>query len=95
VRYLTIDGMLSGTGIRNSVEGGYIEPTDLGLSETLIQQIGSWRRKYETAHYQAYVDEEQLRDLDDEGLKIATALRDEVPDAKVDYYSNALMRRLT
>ena len=32
MKYLVIDAALSGTGIRDKYEGGYIDPDDLGLS---------------------------------------------------------------
>jgi hypothetical protein len=47
MRYLTIDGMCSGTGIRDSVTGGYICPSELGLSEGLVARIDRWVKRYE------------------------------------------------
>ena len=47
MRYLTIDGMLSGTGIRDSVNGGYLDATDLGISFALTEKLGHWLSRYE------------------------------------------------
>jgi hypothetical protein len=50
MRYLTIDGMLSGTGIRDSLAGGYLDLEEVGLSLELVQRIQKWVIEYETAH---------------------------------------------
>lgn len=95
MRYLTVDGMMSGTGIRDSVEGGYIEISDLGLSESLTQRLASWLLDYEAAHFDQYRDATRVADLDEEGLEICSSVRDEISDAKVRYYSDALTRELS
>ncbi len=94
MRYLTIDGMLSGTGIRDSVAGGYIEPPKLGLSTELVAQIEEWVKRYEQAHYLQFCDKNVNEELDQEGVAISRLLRDELPDVKIEYYSNANMRKI-
>ena len=91
--YLTVDGMMSGTGIRDSVEGGYLRPSDLGVSPSLAEQISKWLRQYQEAHRNQYRDQEQVAALDEEGVRISQALGRELPEAKVQYYSSALMQR--
>lgn len=92
MHYLTVDGMYSGTGIRDSVEGGYIDPAALGLSAELVERISRWLTRYEDAHYEQYKDEEEVEALDLEGIEICKHLRCELPQAKVEYFSNAKMR---
>ncbi len=50
MKYLTVDGMLSGTGIRDSVDGGYLSPKALGLSMHLTEKLARWLERYEHAH---------------------------------------------
>jgi hypothetical protein len=49
MRYLTVDGMLSGTGIRDSLTGKYLDPSEVGFSPELIRRIEKWLIDYETA----------------------------------------------
>ncbi len=91
MRYLTVDGMLSGTGIRESVEGGYLEPSELGVSRELSERIVLWLRAYEEAHFGQFGDKKQNAKLDEEGLLICRLLEHELPDAKIEYFSSADM----
>jgi len=91
MQYLIVDGMLSGTGIRDAVEGGYIEHDDLGLSSSLSARISSWLACYEESHYEQFQDSKQVGYLDAEGLKICSLLQSELPDSKISYFSNARM----
>lgn len=92
MRYLTIDGMMSGTGIRDSVEGGYLRPSDVGLSEELQRRLSAWLRRYEDAHYAQYEDRLEVAKLDEEGQAICAEVEAELRDAKVDYFSSADMK---
>ena len=94
MHYLTVDGMLSGTGIRDSVSGGYIELCNLGLPSDLKDQIDQWLIRYEHAHYAQFVDKDENEGLDREGLAICRRLQEELPQSKIEYYSNAEMRKL-
>lgn len=91
---LLIDGMLSGTGIRDAVNGGYIEPSDIGISSELAHRISVWLVAYEDAHFHQYEDQEKNAALDQEGLEIVRAVRSELPAAKVGYFSNANMTEI-
>jgi hypothetical protein len=91
---LLIDGMLSGTGIRNAVEGGYIAPRQLNLSADLCAALAEWVSRYAQAHFGGYCDEAGISSLDQEGLALRDRLADERLDHKVGYYSDALMKRL-
>jgi hypothetical protein len=93
-RYLTVDGMLSGTGLRDSVEGGYLEPTQLGLSDVLTDRIGRWLAEYENAHYAGFEDRAECDALDNEGIRICAEVKRELPQSKVEYYSHALQAKM-
>ena len=93
-RYLTVDGMLSGTGIRDSVAGGYIEPHQLNLSNGLVEWIKSWLSRYEQAHYAQFSDMNENCGLDQEGLAISKRLQEELPESKIEYYSSAALRKI-
>ncbi len=56
MKYLTVDGMFSGTGVRDSVEGGYLNLQKLELSGQLIARISAWLSDYEDAHFMQYED---------------------------------------
>jgi hypothetical protein len=93
-RHLIIDGMLSGTGIRDAIAGGYVDPNELGLSANLIKRIGKWLLGYENAHYYEFADEAENERLDQEGIEIAKHVREELPNTQLDYFSDAEMRRI-
>ncbi len=93
--YLVVDGMLSGTGVRDAVEGGYLVPGGLGVSNQLTARIAAWLARYEDAHYHQFEDKAAIAALDAEGVAICRLLRAEIPEAKIDYFSAAEMRKLT
>ena len=90
---LLIDGMLSGTGVRDAVNGGYVDPKSLGLSECLASDLAFWQARYEEAHFAGFPDD-RVAELDKDGAALASRVRDERPGAKVGYFSNGLMKRL-
>jgi hypothetical protein len=94
MHYLTVDGMLSGTGIRDSVSGGYIKPSKLGISTGLSDQIAHWLNRYEQAHYAQFNDKEENEHLDQEGIAICKKLQCELPQSKIEYFSNAEMQKI-
>ena len=91
---LVVDGMLSGTGIRNAHEGGYIEPNEIGVSAALCEEISSWLERYEDAHFHQYEDAEINQSLDKEGIEIAVKLRSEIPNATISYFSSAELQEM-
>ena len=84
MNYLTVDGMLSGTGIRDSIEGGYLDPCEFGLPGEVIDKISLWLKEYENAHYLQYEDKDQVAKLDSEGIEICRILREALPDSKLN-----------
>lgn len=91
MKHLIVDGYLSGTGIRNKTEGGYISPQELGISRTLTEDIRLWLDRYWNAFYAQYRDREAVKRLDEEGRRIAARLQAERPDDKIEYFSDAEM----
>jgi hypothetical protein len=94
MRYLTVDGMLSGTGIRDSLTGKYLDPSEVGFSPELIRRIEKWLIDYETAHYRQFDDEAENQRLDQEGIEIARQAQSRLPEMKVEYFSNAQMKKI-
>ena len=92
--YLTIDGCLSGTGIRDSVSGGFIDPTAIGVSDKLRTEIKHWQRQYEEAHYAQFSDASESGRLDQAGQSLCAKLAAEIPTAKIEYFSSAEMRKI-
>lgn len=91
MRYLVIDASLSGTGIRDKYDGGYLTPEDLGLNPTTIQQLNTWLSKYENEHYNGFVDNKIIDELDKEGKEIALIIKKELSEVKLEYFSDARM----
>ncbi|PSL17645.1 hypothetical protein [Dyadobacter jiangsuensis] len=93
MKYLIIDASLTGTGIRDQYNGGFIEVTDLQLSTNLINLIKSWLARYGVEHYNGFIDDSIIDNLDSEGKAIAKKVKDELVDAKVEYFSDARLTR--
>lgn len=91
---LLVDGMLSGTGVRDTVAGGYVAPDAIGLSASLAADIVAWQRKYEDAHFAGF-PMEAVTALDEEGLVLASRMRGELSGKTVGYFSNGRMEQLT
>jgi hypothetical protein len=92
---ILVDGMLSGTGIRDAVNGGYLDPNGIGLSQNMQIMLAKWLSSYEDAHFHQYGDIAQNADLDRQGIDIAKAIGAELPSARVGYFSNAAMREIS
>ena len=91
--YLVIDGMLSGTGIRDPYETGYIKPEELGLSDGVVMRLREWLGRYADQHFEGYADKSVVADLDLEGVEISKQIKSELPNSKVSYFSDALMAK--
>ncbi len=91
---LLVDGLLSGTGLRDAIKGGYIMPISLGISTGLVTAFAEWVAEYERAHFQDYNDADVIASLDVRGMALAARLALERPDQTVGYYSSALLERL-
>lgn len=89
MRYLIIDAALSGTGIRDKYEGGYIDPNDLNLSLLIKERLNRWLSEYENEHYNGFIDDSIINELDLEGREIALMIKNELLEVKVEYFSDA------
>jgi hypothetical protein len=94
MKHLILDGYLSGTGIRDGQNGGYLELSELGISFTLEKAITSWVLKYENEFYDGYSDYKKVEKLDIEGIDIVQKLKEELPNNKIEYYSDARMMKI-
>ena len=94
MRYLILDGMLSGTGIRDAVEGGYLGHSQLEISGELSARIHRWLAAYAESHYRQHADAEIVANLDSEGIELCKLLRQELPADKIGYFSDATMQTL-
>jgi hypothetical protein len=90
---ILIDGMLSGTGLRDAVNGGYLRADALGLSSSLASQVADWQRRYEGAHFDSFPGQ-LVASLDEGGLSLLPRIKNELPHKNVGYFSSAKMKRL-
>lgn len=88
-----IDGMLSGTGLRDAVEGGYVNPEAVGISAAIALDLASWQQRYEEAHF-ADFPSKVVAALDEQGLVLMGRVRQELGDKEIGYFSNGRMERL-
>jgi hypothetical protein len=93
MKYLVIDAALNGTGIRDEYNGGYIESNILGLSTVLIEQLKQWLFLYAEEKYKGYTNMDKIKLLDARGKNIATAIKSELTDVKIAYFSNVTMQK--
>lgn len=92
MRYLTLAAEYTQSALRDDF-GGTLVPEEAGLSEDLGERIRDWSNRYKDV---MPLDEDQRRaspaselieTLDEEGLRLVGAIRAELPDAKVRYFS--------
>ncbi len=89
--HLVVDGMLSGTGVRDAVEGGWLTAPALGIFDSLGDEISAWQQRYDLAHFRTYPDSNEVDRLDADGLVLRKKLADELSQAKVQYFSSTKM----
>jgi hypothetical protein len=91
MKYLIIDASLNSTGIRDKYESGCLAPEDLGLSSATIQRLNTWLSKYENEHYNGFTDDSIIDELDREGKEVASLIKSELSEVKLEYFSDARM----
>ena len=94
MKYIIIDGALSGTGIRDKYNGGYVSPESISLSPELILKLNNWLSNYENEHYNGYNNADNIKKLDNEGLDLVRKIKIELKDVKVEYFSDALLKMI-
>ena len=93
MKYLIIDAELNGTGIRDCYNGGYISLAELSLSSEIVNEFNEWVLKYEREHYNGFKNDDLIKQLDKQGKNIALKIKKELPEHKIEYFSNARMVR--
>ncbi len=91
MKYLVVDGMFRGTGIRDKYNSGYIIIDQLAIPIGLKEQITNWLANYENEFFAGYKNELRIQDLDSEGIEIAKAIQKYL-DTEVTYYSDGFMK---
>jgi len=94
MRYLLVDGMLSGTGVRDAIGGEYVDLAELGLLPNVVQLITGWLTRYQAAHCRQFDDPREVQTLDEIGLELCGRLAQELPGSKIGYFSAARMEKL-
>lgn len=87
MRHLIVDGMFSGTGVRDAVDGGFVDLSDLGISVQLANDLASWVLRFEAAHYRQFRNSLEVVDLELTGTELARRLKSELADTKIQYCS--------
>ena len=64
MRYLTVDGYFDGTGIRDAVNGGYLEHDEIGMSRKLSKRINLWLERYWEEFMKGFPDQDKVVELD-------------------------------
>lgn len=93
MKYLVIDAMFSGTGIRDLYTGEYLQPNSLSLSSVTVERLKHWLLQYIQEHDNGYASNDAIDELDREGKAIASTIKRELLDAKVLYCSDAKMTK--
>lgn len=93
MKYLVVDAMQSGTGIREYYTGDYLKPESLSLQVSTIERLKDWLLRYKHEHGNGYTDGEIIEQLDREGKEIALLITSELSDVKINYFSDARMTK--
>jgi hypothetical protein len=94
--YLTVDGFIYSTGIRDPFSGECLELETLPVSAAFRLRFALWLQRYHNAHcrYDQVGSEPYLHALDEEGLHLAKELKTLLGDeVKITYYSDAFNTR--
>jgi hypothetical protein len=92
---IIVDGMLSGTGIRDAIMGGYIDIKEIDIPYELHDQIARWLKQYEDAHYHQFLSKKNNETLDKQGREIAKKIKSLLPSISVSYFSSAELRYMS
>jgi hypothetical protein len=88
-KYLILDVIVSGTGIRDQYEDEYIDPESLGISSTLLEKLNHWLSRYKEEFYNGYNNKILIQELDNEGVEISKDIKNELVECKISYFSDA------
>lgn len=93
MRYLIIDGEIGGTGIKDELGDGYVDARKLGLPPAVTSRLNVWLLRYADEHYDGFVDNESVQQLDKEGVRLAREIKSALGDCKISYFSSATLTR--
>lgn len=95
MKYLIVIATLDSSGILDKYEQDFLEPSELGLSDELTTRIDNWLLRYWKIHYKGYTIKykSKIEELDEEGREIARAIKQELQDVKVEYYSDGFCQK--
>ena len=67
---------------------GPVELTDLGVSAELVQQLRAWNERFNALAWSecCWPDDEQERAWQEEGLRLAYQLQNELSDVEISYH---------
>ena len=94
-RYLTLDGEIYGTGLKDQFEG-FIELEDVPISNDLRIEIRDWTDAYhKTFGNRMEMDNSKINELDIRGLNLMKKISEELgSDYKLRYYSDLKTKEL-
>jgi len=93
MKYLVVDALFNGTGIRDYYTGDYLKPETLNLEAVTTIKIHDWLFRYKSEHHKGYINDDVINELDREGREIALKIKNELLEVKIEYYSDARMTR--
>lgn len=84
------------TGLRD-IEGTYLDPLEIGLSKAISEELEEWVLSYQPiiplSVEERHKKINKIRDLDEQGIEIVKRIKRELPDSKIEYYSEGLLKR--
>ena len=94
-RYLSLDGEIHGTGLKDQYEG-FIELDEVPLSQMLKNEISVWANEYHEMFGQTLdSNDTNIHELDIRGLNLMRRVSEELgPGYKVRYYSDLMTKEL-
>ena len=75
MKYLIIDASLSGTGVRDPINGGYMDLCQLDLGVKITEEIKDWLKNYQQEHFQGFKNQKNIEVLDNQGIVIAKKIK--------------------
>lgn len=98
MRYVLVWADYMSTGLHDEFNGS-LDPEVIGLNDNLIRQLSDWVTRYENITPLTELERarrvDEIKNLDDEGLEIARAVRTVLGnDGKVSYFSEGLLKKI-
>jgi hypothetical protein len=95
MKKIAIDASLSGTGIRDNINGGYLKPKELELNQEIENELFNWLNDYAEAFYGGYKEKNKIQELDEKGVLIARKISAFKSEYEVTYFSDALLKNIS